>query len=154
MNSPSGIFWGGGLMPHPFRLPMIFTCHVLALEVVQGRLSTATLCGAFSTLLNVSTLALFKFSLSFDNATVNLDPCADAAQLDGAFVLTNNMSLIAVGLGIGSFYAILLLALFMYPQRIVHILELLTRLNGVAMIGTAWLASHRWNCRHGVLPTR
>lgn len=87
----------------------------------------------------------------------------------GAFALSQNLLVIAIGLGIGAmyvrsmtimlveqgtlaqyrylehgaFYAILLLSVIMFAQSIVHVPEVVTGLAGVAMIGLALFASVR-----------
>ncbi|ESR23824.1 DUF475 domain-containing protein [Lutibaculum baratangense] len=91
----------------------------------------------------------------------------------GAFALTQNLVVIAIGLGIGAmyvrsmtimlvergtltqyrylehgaFYAILALSVIMYAQAIVHVPEVLTGLGGAAVIGTALWSSIRYNRR-------
>ncbi|PJE30015.1 Integral membrane protein TerC family protein [Pseudooceanicola marinus] len=91
----------------------------------------------------------------------------------GAFALTNNLFLIAIGLGIGAmyvrsmtimlvekqtlnqfrflehgaFYSILALAVIMFAQSIVHIPEVLTGLLGAAIIALSFISSLRFN-RH------
>lgn len=88
----------------------------------------------------------------------------------GAFALTQNLFVIAIGLGIGAmfvrsmtimlvekgtlaeyrflehgaFYAIILLSLIMYAQAFAHIPEVITGLAGTALIGLAFYASLRW----------
>jgi hypothetical protein len=89
----------------------------------------------------------------------------------GAFALTNNLIIIAIGLGIGAmfvrsmtiflvrqgtmseyrylehgaFYAILALATIMYCNTFVHIPEVVTGLIGAVLIGLAFWSSVRWN---------
>jgi uncharacterized protein len=89
----------------------------------------------------------------------------------GAFALSQNLFIIAIGLGIGAmyvrsmtimlvekgtlaqyrylehgaFYAILILSVIMYAQAIVHIPEVLTGLGGAALIGFSLWSSVRWN---------
>lgn len=89
----------------------------------------------------------------------------------GAFALTQNLFVIAIGLGIGAiyvrsmtimlvekgtlaeyrylehgaFYAILILSVIMYAQALVHVPEVLTGLDGATIIGVALLASVRYN---------
>lgn len=89
----------------------------------------------------------------------------------GAFALTQNFFLIAIGLGIGAmyvrsmtimlvekqtlmqlryiehgaFYSILVLALIMFAQTLWHIPELLTGVIGAALIGIALWSSIRYN---------
>lgn len=91
----------------------------------------------------------------------------------GAFALTTNILLIAIGLGIGAmyvrsmtimlvergtlqqfrylehgaFYSIFALAVIMFLQSLVHVPETLTGLIGVALIGFALLSSMRHNRR-------
>ncbi|WP_226782486.1 DUF475 domain-containing protein [Oceaniglobus trochenteri] len=87
----------------------------------------------------------------------------------GAFALSQNLFVIAIGLGIGAmyvrsmtimlvekgtlveyrylehgaFYAILLLSVIMYAHTIVHVPEVITGLGGVFLIGLAFQASRR-----------
>lgn len=89
----------------------------------------------------------------------------------GAFALSQNLFVIAIGLGIGAmyvrsltimlvergtlaqyrflehgaFYAILILAVIMYVQSIAHIPEVITGLGGAALIGVSLWSSIRWN---------
>lgn len=89
----------------------------------------------------------------------------------GAFALTQNLFVIAIGLGIGAmyvrsmtimlvergtlaeyrflehgaFYAILILSVIMYAQTLVHVPEVLTGLGGAAIIGLALWNSVRYN---------
>jgi hypothetical protein len=89
----------------------------------------------------------------------------------GAFALTNNLIIIAIGLGIGAmfvrsmtiflvkkgtmseyrylehgaFYAILALAVIMYINTFAHIPEVITGLIGAVLIGLAFWSSVRWN---------
>lgn len=92
----------------------------------------------------------------------------------GAFALTNNLIVIAIGLGIGAmfvrsmtiflvhkgtmseyrylehgaFYAILALAVIMYLNTFMHISEVITGLIGAVLIGLAFWSSVRWNKAH------
>ena len=89
----------------------------------------------------------------------------------GAFALTQNLFIIAIGLGIGAmyvrsmtimlvekgtlaeyrylehgaFYAILILSVIMFVQTIAHIPEVITGLGGAVLIGLSLWASIRWN---------
>jgi uncharacterized protein len=89
----------------------------------------------------------------------------------GAFALTNNLIIIAIGLGIGAmfvrsmtiflvnkgtmseyrylehgaFYAIIALAVIMYLNTFVHIPEVITGVIGAVLIGVAFWSSVRWN---------
>jgi hypothetical protein len=91
----------------------------------------------------------------------------------GAFALTQNLFVIAIGLGIGAmyvrsmtimlvdrgtlteyrylehgaFYAIVILSVIMYAQTLVHIPEVFTGLGGAALIGISWWSSIRFNHR-------
>ncbi|RRH78279.1 DUF475 domain-containing protein [Falsigemmobacter faecalis] len=93
----------------------------------------------------------------------------------GAFALTSNLFVIAIGLGIGAmyvrsmtimlvekgtlteyrflehgaFYAILILSIIMYVQSLFHIPEVITGMGGAALIGVALWSSIRWNRVHG-----
>ncbi len=93
----------------------------------------------------------------------------------GAFALSNNLFVIAIGLGIGAmyvrsmtimlvergtlaqyrylehgaFYAILILSVIMFLQSLVHIPEVITGLGGAALIGVSLWSSIRWNRRNG-----
>ncbi len=92
----------------------------------------------------------------------------------GAFALTQNLFIIAIGLGIGAmyvrsmtimlvekgtlaeyrylehgaFYAILILSVIMYVQTLVHIPEVITGLGGATLIGIALWSSIQYNKRH------
>ena len=89
----------------------------------------------------------------------------------GAFALTQNLFVIAIGLGIGAmyvrsmtimlvekgtltqyrylehgaFYAIIALSVIMFLQSLVHIPEVITGLGGAALIGVSLWSSMRWN---------
>jgi uncharacterized protein len=89
----------------------------------------------------------------------------------GAFALSSNLFVIAIGLGIGAmyvrsmtimlvergtlaqyrylehgaFYAILILSVIMYVQTIFHIPEVITGLGGAVLIGVSLWSSIRWN---------
>jgi len=91
----------------------------------------------------------------------------------GAFALSQNLFIIAIGLGIGAmyvrsmtimlvdnstlaqyrylehgaFYAILILSVIMYLQALVHIPEVITGLGGAALIGVSLWSSIRFNRR-------
>jgi hypothetical protein len=97
----------------------------------------------------------------------------------GAFALSSNLFVIAIGLGIGAmyvrsmtimlvekgtlaqyrylehgaFYAILILSVIMYVQTLVHIPEVITGLGGAALIGVSLWSSIRWNRANGHLET-
>ncbi|MGO1161690.1 DUF475 domain-containing protein [Brucella pseudogrignonensis] len=92
----------------------------------------------------------------------------------GAFALTTNLFVIAIGLGIGAFYvrsltimlvekktlgqyrylehgafyAILVLAVIMYVQTLFHIPEVITGLIGAVLIGLSFMSSIRYNKRN------
>ncbi|QDC09153.1 DUF475 domain-containing protein [Oceanicola sp. D3] len=89
----------------------------------------------------------------------------------GAFALTQNLLIIAIGLGIGAmyvrsmtimlvekgtlneyrflehgaFYAIIALSVVMFAQSVIHIPEVITGLGGAALIGISLWSSMRWN---------
>ena len=89
----------------------------------------------------------------------------------GAFALTNNLMLIAIGLGIGAmyvrsmtimlveketlsafrflengaFWSILALSLIMFAQSLVHVSEVLTGLLGAGIIALSLISSLRFN---------
>jgi len=89
----------------------------------------------------------------------------------GAFALTHNLFVIAIGLGIGAmyvrsmtimlvergtlaeyrflehgaFYAIIALSVIMFVQPLVHIPEVITGLGGATLIGISLWSSIRWN---------
>ncbi|WP_198665175.1 DUF475 domain-containing protein [Tropicimonas sp. IMCC34011] len=93
----------------------------------------------------------------------------------GAFALSQNLFVIAIGLGIGAmyvrsmtimlvekgtlseyrylehgaFYAITALSVVMYAQSLVHIPEVITGLGGAVLIGVAWWSSVRVLKREG-----
>ena len=92
----------------------------------------------------------------------------------GAFALTHNLFIIAIGLGIGAmyvrsmtimlvekgtlaeyrylehgaFWAIIILSVIMYSQTLFHIPEALTGLAGAGLIGISLWSSIRYNRRH------
>jgi hypothetical protein len=92
----------------------------------------------------------------------------------GAFALTHNLFLIAIGLGIGAmyvrsmtimlvekktlahfrylehgaFYSILVLSVIMFAQTLWHVPELVTGVLGSAFIGIALVSSILYNRRH------
>lgn len=92
----------------------------------------------------------------------------------GAFALTNNLFIIAIGLGIGAmyvrsmtimlvergtlaayrylehgaFYAIVGLSIIMFLQPLFPVPEVITGLGGAILIGISLLASIRWNRNH------
>ncbi|ULB10485.1 DUF475 domain-containing protein [Cereibacter azotoformans] len=96
----------------------------------------------------------------------------------GAFALSQNLFVIAIGLGIGAmyvrsmtimlvergtlaqyrylehgaFYAILILSLIMYVQTLTHIPEVITGLGGAGLIGISLWSSIRWNRLHSGEP--
>lgn len=96
----------------------------------------------------------------------------------GAFALSQNLFIIAIGLGIGAmyvrsmtimlvergtlaqyrylehgaFYAILILSVIMFCQTLVHIPEVITGLGGAALIGLSLWSSIRWNRANGMEP--
>lgn len=95
----------------------------------------------------------------------------------GAFALTQNLFIIAIGLGIGAmyvrsmtimlvekgtlaqyrylehgaFYAIIALSVIMFCQSQVHIPEVITGLGGATLIGISFWASIRWNRQNGAV---
>lgn len=97
----------------------------------------------------------------------------------GAFAITNNLFIIAVGLGIGAmfvrsltillvekgtltqfrylehgaFWAIAALATIMFVNTFQHVSEVITGLIGAALIGLALISSVRYNRIHGVIVT-
>ncbi|MCB5409472.1 DUF475 domain-containing protein [Pseudogemmobacter faecipullorum] len=92
----------------------------------------------------------------------------------GAFALSQNLFIIAIGLGIGAmyvrsmtimlvekgtlaeyrflehgaFWAIMILSVIMYLQALVHIPEVITGLGGAILIGISFWSSLRWNRLH------
>ncbi len=109
------------------------------------------------------------FSLEVLDASFSFD------GVIGAFALSQNLFVIAIGLGIGAmyvrtmtimlvergtlsqyrylehgaFYAILALSVIMFTQTLIHIPEAITSLGGAVLIGVALLASIRWNRANG-----
>ena len=97
----------------------------------------------------------------------------------GAFALSQNLFVIAIGLGIGAmyvrsltimlvergtlanyrflehgaFYAILILSVVMYLQTLVHIPEAFTGLIGAALVGLGLWSSIRWNRKMAKKPS-
>lgn len=136
----------------------------LAVEVIGGLLdkSDEALRGAASGGVGAFLyLEVLDASFSFDGVI-------------GAFALSQNLFVIAIGLGVGAmyvrsmtimlvergtlaeyrylehgaFYAILILSLIMFAQSLVHIPEVITGLGGAALIGVSLMASIRWNRRN------
>ncbi|WP_146588859.1 DUF475 domain-containing protein [Puniceibacterium confluentis] len=96
----------------------------------------------------------------------------------GAFALSQNLFVIAIGLGIGAmyvrsmtimlvekgtlvqyrflehgaFYAIIALSIVMFAQSVIHVPEVVTGLGGAALIGVSLWSSRRWNRSNGVAP--
>lgn len=92
----------------------------------------------------------------------------------GAFALTQNLFLIAIGLGIGAmyvrsmtimlverntlaqfrylengaFWSVLILSLVMFAQTLIHVPEAVTGLLGATLIGLAFISSLRYRARH------
>ncbi|MCA0921153.1 DUF475 domain-containing protein [Pseudooceanicola nanhaiensis] len=135
----------------------------LAVEVLGGLIDSrqaATSAAARGGLGAFLYLEVLDASFSFDGVI-------------GAFALSQNMFVIAIGLGIGAmyvrsmtimlvekgtlaeyrflehgaFYAILILSVIMYLQSLVHIPEVITGLGGAALIGVSLWSSIRWNRR-------
>jgi hypothetical protein len=128
-----------------------------ALEVDPAKMASAHRASAASFLY----LEVLDASFSFDGVI-------------GAFALTNNLFIIAIGLGIGAmfvrsltvmlveegtlasyrylehgaFYAIIALGVIMFLKTIMHIPEAVTGLIGAAFIGLAFWDSVRHNRRH------
>ncbi|MBU2867326.1 DUF475 domain-containing protein [Pacificibacter marinus] len=128
------------------------------LGAVLDRTSAATKTAAQGGLGAFLYLEVLDASFSFDGVI-------------GAFALSQNLFIIAIGLGIGAmyvramtimlvergtlsqyrylehgaFYAILILSVIMYTQTLVHIPETITGLGGATLIGIALLSSCRWN---------
>ena len=133
----------------------------LAVEVVGGLLdqAEATMSAAAKGGLGAFLyLEVLDASFSFDGVI-------------GAFALSQNLFVIAIGLGIGAmyvrsmtimlvekgtlaqyrylehgaFYAILILSVIMFAQTLTHIPEVITGLGGAALIGLSLWSSIRWN---------
>ncbi len=124
------------------------------LDMSQQSLSTAAKGGLGAFLY----LEVLDASFSFDGVI-------------GAFALTQNLFVIAIGLGIGAmyvrsmtimlvekgtlaeyrylehgaFYAVLILSVIMYVQTLVHIPEVITGLGGATLIGISLWSSIRYN---------
>lgn len=100
-----------------------------------------------------------------------LDASFSFDGVNGAFALSQNLFIIAIGLGIGAmyvrsmtimlvekgtlmryrylehgaFYAIIALSVVMYAQTLAHIPEMITGLGGATLIGVSLWSSIRWN---------
>lgn len=124
------------------------------LDCTQDSMSTAARGGVGAFLY----LEVLDASFSFDGVI-------------GAFALTQNLFVIAIGLGIGAmyvrsmtimlvekgtlaqyrylehgaFWAIIALSVVMFVQAFVHIPEVITGLGGAGLIGLSFWASVRWN---------
>ncbi len=138
---------------------VVFTAVETLSEVLdaQSELDAAARAGGLGAFLYLEVL---DASFSFDGVI-------------GAFALTQNLFLIAIGLGIGAmyvrsmtimlvdrqtltqfrflehgaFYSILALALIMFAQSLVHVPEFFTGLIGAAIIGLSLFSSIRFNRR-------
>jgi hypothetical protein len=137
----------------------------LAVEVIGG-------------LLDASQKAMTEAARGGLGAFIYLEVLDASFSFDGvigAFALTQNLFIIAIGLGIGAmyvrsmtimlvekatltnyrylehgaFYAILILAIIMFVQTLFHIPEVITGLGGAALIGVSLWSSIRHNRRHG-----
>ena len=135
----------------------------LAVEVVGG-------------LLDASQKAMSEAAKGGLGAFIYLEVLDASFSFDGvigAFALTQNLFIIAIGLGIGAmyvrsmtimlvekgtlaeyrylehgaFYAILILSVVMYCQTLVHIPEVITGLGGATLIGISFWSSIRYNRR-------
>ncbi len=135
----------------------------LAVEVIGG-------------LLDASQKAMSEAAKGGLGAFIYLEVLDASFSFDGvigAFALTQNLFVIAIGLGIGAmyvrsmtimlvekgtlaeyrylehgaFYAILILSVVMYCQTLVHIPEVITGLGGATLIGISLWSSIRYNRR-------
>ncbi|WP_426127358.1 DUF475 domain-containing protein [Pararhizobium sp. PWRC1-1] len=141
-----------------YGLLTYFVVHIVGglLDASQKTMSAAAK-GGFGAFLYLEVL---DASFSFDGVI-------------GAFALTQNLFIIAIGLGIGAmyvrsmtimlvdkdtlseyrylehgaFYAILILSIVMYFQTLVHIPEVITGLGGAGLIGLSLWSSIRHNRR-------
>lgn len=133
----------------------------LAVEVIGG-------------LLDASQRAMSEAARGGLGAFIYLEVLDASFSFDGvigAFALTQNLFIIAIGLGIGAmyvrsmtimlvekgtlteyrylehgaFYAILILAVIMYVQTLYHIPEVITGLGGATLIGISLWSSIRYN---------
>jgi len=133
----------------------------LAVEVIGG-------------LLDASQKAMSEAARGGLGAFIYLEVLDASFSFDGvigAFALTQNLFIIAIGLGIGAmyvrsmtimlvekgtlteyrylehgaFYAILILAVIMYVQTLYHIPEVITGLGGATLIGISLWSSIRYN---------
>lgn len=128
------------------------------LDANQAQTAKAAAQGGFGAFIY---LEILDASFSFDGVV-------------GAFALTKNLLVIAIGLGIGAmyvrsltillvdrktlsqfrflehgaFYAILVLAMIMFLQTLVHIPEAITGLAGAGLIGLSLWSSLRWRKTH------
>ncbi|WP_095204684.1 DUF475 domain-containing protein [Mesorhizobium carmichaelinearum] len=144
------------LLAGVFGLLSFLAVHTFA-EIMESRqqVMSAAAQGGFATFMYLEVL---DASFSFDGVI-------------GAFALSNNLFVIAIGLGIGAmyvrsmtimlvelgtlasyrylengaFWAVLFLAVVMYFQTIFHIPEVVTGGFGVVLIGLSLWSSVRWN---------
>ena len=141
----------GGLVTF---LAVEIVAHVLDAQADAPRMAATGGLGAFLY------LEVLDASFSFDGVI-------------GAFALTQNLFLIAIGLGIGAmyvrsmtimlvergtlaefrylehgaFWSVLVLACIMFSQTLVHVPEVITGLLGASFVGAAFLSSIRYNRR-------
>jgi uncharacterized protein len=132
-----------------------------------------------SALLNVESALTGEFAQSGAASFLYLEVLDASFSFDGvigAFALSNNLFIIAIGLGVGAmfvrsltimlveretlasyrylecgaFYAIIALALMMFLNAVRHVPEVITGLIGAGFIVTAFIASIRYNRRASV----
>ena len=150
--SQRGAFFGAAILGAVVFMAVEALSHILDAQNAMRDSARAGGLGAFLY------LEVLDASFSFDGVI-------------GAFALTQNLFIIAIGLGMGAmyvrsatimlvekgtlseyrflehgaFYAILVLAIIMFLQPLVHVPEVVTGLIGVALIGLALASSIRWN---------
>lgn len=140
---------------------LTYLCVEVASEIIdsRGKAPRAIAGGGFGAFLYLEVL---DASFSFDGVI-------------GAFALSQNIFIIAIGLGIGAmyvrsmtimlvqrgtlseyrflehgaFYAIIVLAVVMYMQSLIHIPEVITGLAGGSLIAIAFWSSIRWRKKNG-----
>ena len=140
-------------------------------DVRNSRELQATLERRVATLRRGVELARERYENGYSDYLEVLDASFSFDGVIGAFALSKNLYVIAIGLGIGAmyvrsmtimlvekgtlaqyrflehgaFYAILILSVIMYAQAIVHVPEVLTGLGGATIIGIALWSSIRYN---------
>jgi len=178
-NHEKDVHWIGFIEKHMARsatVKGIEIAFVLTLILIFSNLLEGE---AANTFVHAAVYGLLTF-LAVEVVGGLLDASFSFDGVIGAFALTQNLFVIAIGLGIGAmyvrsmtimlvdkgtlaeyrylehgaFYAILILSVVMYCQTLVHIPEVITGLGGATLIGISLWSSIRYNRREQALERR